>query len=73
MISFTSLMQWFIHVYLPSTYHSDFEILQVSDSQTFSTLDTVLNAETFGGTFGSVKMVKITLNDLAKMKLLLAI
>ena len=40
MISFTSLMmQWFIHVYLPSTYHNDSEILQVSDSQTFSTLD----------------------------------
>lgn len=34
---------------------------------------TVLNAETFGGAFGSVKMVKITLNDLAKMKLLLAV
>lgn len=66
-------MQWFIHVYLPSTYHNDFEILQVSDSQTFSTLDTVLNAKTFGAAFGSVKMVKITLNDLAKMKLLLAV
>ena len=34
---------------------------------------TVLNAETFGDAFGSVKMVKITLNDLAKMKLLLAV
>lgn len=49
------------------------EILQVSDSQTFSILDTVLNAEIFGGAFEGIKRIKITLNNLAIMKHVLVV
>lgn len=39
------------------------EILQISDSQTFLILETVWSAEIFGGALESIKMIKITLNN----------
>lgn len=49
------------------------EILHVSDSQTFSILDTVFNTEIFGGAFEGIERIKITLYNLQIMKHLLIV